>query len=260
MLFIHRYLLDDIAPLSMYKFRSPPFCNEPLQSGFWSTKSIKELISERKNKIMEYNDNASQGKSMVETMKSLHKASILEDKLSDKSKNREMNDLIEMYPSFFDDESGNTRKEGINELKSYLKQEERAYRSKCIDLKKNIDEIQQELTSRKEVEETTKTLFPIISIYHTIIFRAFLAIFSLCIFFNFLGFDLKIFFSIPDIIIPDIIIPTIVTSTVYFLWKSYRIYSKIKNYYTISKWIYIYCKKKIHFFYKKIYSFYKKFK
>lgn len=252
---MHRFLLDNIAPLSMYKFRSPCFYNEPLQSGFWSTKSVEELVLERRNKMKEYNENASQGKGIVETIKGLDKVSKLDDKLSDKSKNREMEEFIEKYPSFFDEESGNTRKEGISQLKGYLEEEKRSYLSRCMNLKKDIDEIKKELDSKKEVEQTIKTIFPIVSIHNPIIFRVLLSIFSFFIFFDLLGFDLKNLFSIPNIIIP-----TIMTSTVYFLWKSYRIYSKIKNYYTISKRIYIYCKNSISFFYKKIYSFYKKFK
>ena len=124
-----------------------------------------------------------------------------------------------------------------------------------MNLKKDIDEIKKELDSKQEVEQTIKIIFPIVSIHNPIIFHVLLSIFSFFIFFDFLGFDLKNLFSIPNIIIP-----TIMTSTVYFLWKFYRIYSKIKNYYTISKRIYIYCKKSISFFYKKIYSFYKKLK
>jgi hypothetical protein len=162
--------------------------------------------------MIEYNENASQGKGIFETIKSLDKVSKLDNKLSDKSKNREMNEFIEMYPSFFDEESGNTREEGIIQLKSYLEQEEKAYKSKCMELKKNIDEMKKELDSKKEAEQITKTFFPIISIHNPIIFRVLLPIFSFCIFFNFLDFDLQKFFSIPDVIIP-----TIITSTLYFL-------------------------------------------
>jgi hypothetical protein len=250
-----RYLLNFIVQLSMYEFSSPSFYNQPLQSGFWSTKSNKELLSERTNKISEFRDNAAEGRGLVDILKKLHNASKLDEKLSDKSKNREMDELIRKYPAFFDEESGNNRKEGIDQLKNYLTEEENACKSKYHNLKKEIDEIIKELDRRKEVEETIKTFFPIISIHYTILFRIFLAIFSFCLFFNFLDFDLQNFFSIPDIIIP-----TIITSTVYFLWKSYRIYSKMKNYYIICKRIYMYCKKNVLFFYKKIYSFYKKFK
>jgi hypothetical protein len=203
--------------------------------------------------MKEYNENASQGKGIVETIKELDKVSKLDDKLSDKSKNREMEKFIEKYPSFFDEESGNNREEGISQLKGYLEEEKKSYLYACMNLKKDIDEIKKELDSKKEVEQTTKTIFPIVSIHNPIIFRVLLPIFSFFIFFDLLGFNLQNLFSIPDIIIP-----TIMSSTVYFLWKSYRIYSKIKNYYTISKRIYIYCKKKIYFFYKKIYFFYKK--
>jgi len=252
---MHRSFLDFIARLSIYEFSSPSFYNKPLQSGFWSTKSDEELLLERTNKIKEFRDNSEEGRNLINTLKKLENASKLDDKLSDKSKNREMDKFKTEYPAFFDEDSGNNREEGINQLKDYLKEEEKACSSKYHILKGEIDEIIKEQDRRKKVEETIKTFFPIISIHNTILFRIFLAIFSFCIFFNFLDFDLQIFFSIPDVIIP-----TIITSTMYFLWKSYRIYSKIKNYYTICKRIYMYCKKKIHFFYKKIYSFYKKFK
>lgn len=49
----------------MSNFSTPSFYNEPLQSGFWSTKSTKELLSERKNKMMEYNENASESNIIV---------------------------------------------------------------------------------------------------------------------------------------------------------------------------------------------------
>ena len=97
-----------------------------------------------------------------------------------------MEEFIEKYPSFFDEESDNTRKEGISQLKGYLEEEKRSYLFKCMNLKKDIDEIKKELDSKQEVEQTIKIIFSIVSIHNPIIFRVLLSIFSFFILFWFI--------------------------------------------------------------------------
>ena len=79
--------------------------------------------------------------------------------------------------------------------------------------------------------------------------------FSLSIYLELIDFNIDyLYFHIPEVVIP-----TIITSTVLFIWEYYRLYSKVKKYYNIGKVIFMFCKKKISFFYEKVYSFYKKF-
>jgi uncharacterized membrane protein len=150
-----------------------------------------------------------------------------------------MKEIMEYYESYFDEDSGNTREEGIKQLQDYLEEEIKIHRDKTINVKKNIDEIQKELDTRKAVEENKNIFIPIIPMYNPIIFNIFLTIFSFCIYFNLIDFNLNYLI----LHIPDVVLPTIITSILLFVWEYYRLYSKVRKYYNIGKIIYIFCKK-----------------
>jgi hypothetical protein len=82
--------------------------------------------------------------------------------------------------------------------------------------------------------------------YSSILFHIFLTIFTFCIYFKLIDFDLSywIFYT------PEVAIPTIITSILWFVWEYYRLYSKVRKYYKVGKIIYMFCKKKIYSLYK----------
>jgi hypothetical protein len=171
-----------------------------------------------------------------------------------------MNAIMKYYNSYFDEYSGNTREEGIKQLEGYLKEELDSSKHNISKLRKDMAEIKKEMDAKKAVEDAKKavednknTFFPVIPMYSPSIFRIFLTIFSICISFKLIDFNLNyLIFHLPEVVIP-----TIITSVVLFAWECYRLYSKFRKYYKVGKIIYMFCKKKIYSFYKKIYSFYK---
>jgi hypothetical protein len=187
----------------------------------------------------------------------LDKAKSLDDKLSDKSKNGEMNIIISYYETYFDEDSGNTRQEGIKQVHEYLKEEAKSYLIYYKNIKMKIDNIQKEIDKRKAVEgnqkvgeETQKALdnnqnsfliLPIFTINSFTILRILLSIFSWFIYFKFSDFYLN--YLIPNM--PDVTIPMIFTSIVLFVWEYYKLYSKVRKYYKLGKRIYIFCKEKL---------------
>jgi hypothetical protein len=178
----------------------------------------------------------------------LKQAENLDMKLSDKSKNRAMNEIIESHISFFNEESGNTREEGIKQLQKHLEEKKFFFRNECTKIKNTINEIEKEQEMRRAVAENVNTFLPIITLYNPIIFRIFLTVFSFCLYFELIDFNITYFI----LYIPNVAIPTIIISIVLSLWEYYRFYSKIRKYYNFGKRIYIFCKQKICYFYNKI--------
>lgn len=240
------FMVNIVTKFNMSTPKPHSFESVMLHSGYWSDKSFKELLEVKKNKYEEYRTFVDQYKGAVVELKSIKKAEELDSKLTDKRQNREMQEIMEFYPSHFDEDSGNTRAEGIKEVKEYLNGEARTYHANCLKLKKTLDEIQKELDTKKAAaEESNNMFFPIIPMYNPVFFSIVLTIFSFCISFNLIDFNLDYFH------ITGVVIPTIVISTVLFVWEYYRLYTKIRKYYKLGKVIYIFCKKKIYSFYKK---------
>jgi hypothetical protein len=67
-----------------------------------------------------------------------------------------MNQIIKFFDSFFDEDSGNTREEGIKDLEDFLRGEKKIYLDKCSKLKKDLEEIKTEYVNRKAAEEQSK--------------------------------------------------------------------------------------------------------
>lgn len=90
--------------------------------------------------------------------------------------------------------------------------------------------------------------------YSSIIFRIFLAVFSICISFNLIDFNLNYLICH----LPNVVIPTIITNVVLFIWESYRLYSKFNKYYKLCKTIISYVKNNYKLYKKNICSLKKK--
>jgi chaperonin cofactor prefoldin len=187
-------------------------------------KNLDDIFSIRQKHIEQYKETVEEFKKSKEELNIINKARNLEDILSDKTKNAEMNKIMKFYGSYFDEESGNTRKEGIDQLKEYLEVELKTHENNIRKLQQNIKELNKDIdnkkeaieAAKKEVEKITenKNIFiPIIPMNITIIFRMLFAIFSFSIYFNFIDFNvINLIFNVPEIVLP-----TIISSTLLFL-------------------------------------------
>jgi hypothetical protein len=127
-----------------------------LVSGGEYTKSIREITLELTKNISLHKDSYHRFKSVEYDLKMLEKAKSLDDKLPDKTKNREMQKIIEYYDSYFDEESGNRREEGIKQVHEYLKEEAKSHFNSYNNIKMKIANLQKELAERKAVEGNQK--------------------------------------------------------------------------------------------------------
>ena len=132
------------------------FSSIPLKSVGWDKKTIQELLLERERDINERNSKLDEFKKSQEELNYITRASNLEDILSDKTKNDDMNKIIAFYETYFDEESGNTRKEGINQLKEYLNGELWTRSNDIKKLQEKILEINKVIHSKKEAEQAAK--------------------------------------------------------------------------------------------------------
>jgi hypothetical protein len=63
---------------------------------------------------------------------------------------------MKFFDSFFDEDSGNTREEGIKELEDFLEEERKVYKANCERLKKDLEDIKTEYFRRKAAVEQSK--------------------------------------------------------------------------------------------------------
>ena len=169
-----------------------------------------------------------------------------------------MKQIMKHYETYFDEDSGNTREQGIEQLEKYIKEEAESRFNEYEKLSKKMKDIKEEITKRREIEENQKaveenqntflSIFPIITINSFSILRILLTIFSCLISFKCIDFNLNYLM----LNIPEITIPIMLTSVVLFVWEYYRLYSKVRKSYKVGKIIYIFCKDKLYPFYKKI--------
>ena len=124
-----------------------------------------------------------------------------------------------------------------------------SYKNTCTKLKKDMDDIKRELDAKKAaedakitVEENKNTFLPIIPMHSITLFRVLLTIFSYFIYFKLI--DINLSFLIFNL--PEVVIPWIITIIAYFVWESYRLYSKVRKYYKAGKIIYMFCIKNIY--------------
>jgi NADH-ubiquinone oxidoreductase chain 3 len=256
---IGSFIVNIIVSLNIHSPSPSPhkFYSVGLHSGGWDTQSLKELLFELKKLTPLHKETYMRYKSIEHDLKMLDKAKALDDKISDKSKNGEMNKIISYYETYFDEDSGNTREEGIKQVKEYLKEEEKSHLNSYKNIKMKIDNLQKEIDKRKAVEENQKVgeetkkaldnnqnsflILPIFPINSFTIIRILLSIFSWFIYFKFIDFDIN--YLIPNM--PDVTIPMIFTSIVLFAWEYYKLYSKVRKYYKLGKIIYVFCKEKL---------------
>ena len=124
-----------IGDFSMYSPSPHRFKSVCLQSGVWSNKSIPELLSEKDSIAKEFKDTKYELKGLNTDLKDLRKAEVV-NRVAEDSKNGPLKIMKEAYPTYFDEESGNTTREGIHELESYLKEEISVCENKKVELKK----------------------------------------------------------------------------------------------------------------------------
>jgi len=273
------FIFNKIAPLNLYSPSPHKFYSVGLQSTGWDTKSMQELLSEMKTNVKPYKKIIADYRATVEELKTIRKAKALDENLPDKSQNWEMKQIMKHYETYFDEESGNTRQEGIEQLEKYIKEEAESRFNIYKKLQTKMDEIKEEITKRREIEKNQRaaeenqraaeenqraaeenqraveenqntflSIFPIITINSFSILRILLTIFSCLISFKCIDFNLNYLM----LNIPEITIPIMLTSIVLFVWEYYRLYSKVRKSYKVGKIIYIFCKEKVYPFYKKI--------
>jgi hypothetical protein len=124
-----------------------------LQSGIFDNKSTKELMAERKKLLDDHSDRLEEFTKAKDELKQFELAKKLEDKLTDKTKNNEMNAIIKFYASYFDEDSGNSREEGIKQLESFLKEETKTYCKRAQDLVQKCNTIAEEVITRRKIFE-----------------------------------------------------------------------------------------------------------
>lgn len=199
------------SPYNLSSIPSPHrFKSVPLQSGFWGNKSISELVSAKKRLAEESKDNKYELEGLSSDLKGIRQAKVVSN-VVEEPRNRALTEMRNAYPEYFDEDSGNTTKEGMDQLENYLKQEVTVYENKRSELKKNYDEVKKVLEEKKAVEENKNMVIPFITVYCPIIFSIFLTIFSFCIYFKLIDIYPLNFYM------PEIVIPTIITSTVLFV-------------------------------------------
>ena len=251
------FILNRIVPLTIHSPSPHKFYSVGLLSGSWDNQSLKELLLENQKNSSLCKESYLRYKSIEHELKMLDKAISLDDKLSDKTKNGEMNKIISYYETYFDEDSGNTREEGIKQVHGYLKEEAKSHLNNHKNIKMKIDNIQKEIDKRKAVEgnkkaeeeikkavennQNTFSILPLISINSFTILRILLSIFSWFIYFKLIDFNL--YYLIPNM--PDVTIPMIFTSIVLFVWEYYKLYSKVRKYYKLGKIIYMFCEEKL---------------
>lgn len=176
-----------------------------------------------------------------------NRAKALDDKLLDKSKNGEMNEMIKFYASFFDEESGNDREQGIKKVQDYLTGEAQSktaiyvrekarvftmdtvidlhikdmqdqavkarYMSEENERKRKREEYEEEFKRKRMTLEKKNIFLPIIPIYNPIIFHLFFTILAFSISFGLIPFDL----SCINLYIPEFAIPTIISNFILFI-------------------------------------------
>ena len=131
-----------ITPLHLYTPSPHKFYSVRLVSGIWDNKSNSELLLELSNKTKENEDNRQQLSTSLEPLE------ILNRKPANLKEQLELNRLMSFYSSFFDEDSGNTKEEGINQLKNYLDEESKLLRQKAYLSQKYLDDLKKEIDIR----------------------------------------------------------------------------------------------------------------
>lgn len=222
-----------------------------LKSSIWDTKSINELMSEKQNTGKNLSDSKNELLGLKKDLDDLKKAQIVDRSTNgDMSRNGHLRVMRDAYPEYFDDESGNTPREGIKQLGNYLVSEFHVVKKKRDEQKKIYAEINQVLEAKRALEENTNMIIPFIpfTTYSPIIFSIFLTMISFCFYFKFIDINFDMYQI--NFFVPEVVIPAVLSSAFHLLWESYRFYSNIKKYCKLGKMAYIFCEKKIMEIYK----------
>jgi predicted solute-binding protein len=77
--------------------------------------SRKKLLDEHSKYVEQYSNASTE-------LNSIKKAKELDNMLTDKSLNTDMNRIMKFFETFFDEESGNTREQGIKQVEELLEE------------------------------------------------------------------------------------------------------------------------------------------
>jgi len=245
------------------------FTNIPLRSASSSSIDNEELrtLIQDKNKCK---DEMAQAH---EAVQDIVKAVRLDKMLPDKSQNKSMRDIMAHYKEYFDEESGNTKQEGLKQIYEELSKDFNLKLEKYKKAKKRFDEfnISSQYICPILISGNINLILPFFK-YILPYITLLLSIISLVISIGF-TFNYNILLYIPDFIwniynyVIDFIKYEIVLTLPTLIWSyytlckkykryfnisiniTYKIYYFLKNYYII---IYIYYIKNIYKFFKNI--------
>lgn len=123
-------ILIIIESLNLHYPNPHKFYSMGLQSGLWDAIPFNQLVVERRNRVILftnkrtlYNEVVKDCKYRNEELNNFIKAIGLDNILKDKEKNSDLLKIMKDYGSFFDEDSQNTKEEGIKQLKEYLVEE-----------------------------------------------------------------------------------------------------------------------------------------
>ncbi|WP_431998964.1 hypothetical protein, partial [Streptomyces fungicidicus] len=156
-LYMHKsFILNRIILLNVHYPSPHKFKTVGLQSGLWDSKSTDELLLELKKFNALFKSTAKEYNLSFKELDLLNRAISLDSKLTDKSKNGEMNKIMHHYATYFDEESGNNRDTGIKEVHEYLTGELNSHLNKHKNIKIKIENIKKEIDKRNTPEEYKK--------------------------------------------------------------------------------------------------------
>jgi len=131
--------------------RPHSFCNKPLKCGYWDSYSIKEMVLKKLQWTQQFEKNLEDYNASKAELDNFLKAKELDKMLPDKSKNGEMNALMKHYGSFFDEESGNTREQGIEQLEEYLKDIKADFVDRGRKMRIDIEKLKKAMAIKKQL-------------------------------------------------------------------------------------------------------------
>lgn len=128
---------------------------KPSLSGEFPTGSSNRdpKIKELSNLTREKSELISEIKDHDETLELIKKAQQLDKALPEPAKknNRYVKELEQDYPTFFDEDSGNTStKEGLNGVTEYVNSEKNSLKSKLSEVNDHMKNIRSEISEQKE--------------------------------------------------------------------------------------------------------------
>lgn len=179
---------------------------------------------------------------LKDSLKTIKDAVRLDSILPDKSQNSSMKTILSHYKEFFDEESGNTVEEGLNQLRKELSADYKFKYNKYEEIKKELGVLESNWQS-----SSFFIVFPINNVFFkliNIILPYVTLLISLVISVMFIMPNLELFMFMPDFIfdfihfIQNVIKYEIILSLPIFIWSYYSFLRKIIKCINLGKRIY----------------------